>query len=155
MSRRRPQTYPQKTKKTSDKRKLKRILLLDLQQEMNLALIFIAHDLSVVKHISDRIAVMYLGKIVEIGDAETLYKTPKHPYTQALISAIPNPDPRKRNKRIILKGDVPSPMDPPDGCHFNARCMHATDICRQTRPELIALDNQGHQAACHLVQPDD
>ncbi|MDO6527189.1 dipeptide ABC transporter ATP-binding protein [Motilimonas sp. 1_MG-2023] len=127
-------------------------LLLDLQQEMNLALIFIAHDLSVVKHISDRIAVMYLGKIVEIGAAETLYKEPKHPYTQALISAIPIPNPRLRNKRIILKGDVPSPMDPPAGCHFNARCIHATDLCREQRPDLVSVGENGHQAACHLVQ---
>ncbi|MCE2570210.1 ABC transporter ATP-binding protein [Motilimonas eburnea] len=128
-------------------------LLLELQKEMNLALIFIAHDLSVVKHISDRIAVMYLGKVVEMGDAETLYREPKHPYTQALISAIPIPNPRHRNQRIILQGDVPSPMDPPPGCHFNARCVHATDECRVKRPELIDYDSQGHQVACHLVQP--
>ena len=126
-------------------------LLLELQKEMNLALIFITHDLSVVKHISDRIAVMYLGKIVEIADAQTLYHNPKHPYTQALISAVPQPDPRYRKDRIILKGDVPSPLSPPEGCHFNTRCHRVKDICYRERPALITIAENNHQAACHLI----
>lgn len=125
-------------------------LLMQLQQEMNLSLIFIAHDLSVVKHISDRIAVMYLGRIVELADAETLYHTPRHPYTQSLISAIPIPDPRRRKQRQILQGDVPSPINPPSGCHFHTRCPKAIDTCRQTDPPLIRVA-PGHEAACLLL----
>ncbi|MCP4326238.1 MAG: dipeptide ABC transporter ATP-binding protein [Alteromonadales bacterium] len=126
-------------------------LLLELQEEMNLALIFIAHDLSVVKHVSDRIAVMYLGKIVEMGDAAEVYKDPKHPYTQALISAIPMPDPRRKADRIILKGDVPSPIDPPAGCHFHSRCQFAKDICINERPALVETEPADHLVACHLI----
>lgn len=132
-------------------------LLLDLQKQMNLALIFIAHDLSVVRHISDRIAVMYLGRIVEISDTETLFRHPQHPYTQALIAAIPIPDPRQRGKRVMLQGDVPSPMNPPPGCHFASRCTHATTHCTQSYPALTesatAKNGTRHFVACHLAKP--
>ncbi|MFB2841825.1 ABC transporter ATP-binding protein [Aeromonas jandaei] len=124
-------------------------LLLTLQREMQLAIIFIAHDLSVVKHISDRIAVMYLGRIVELADAQSLYLAPRHPYTQALISAIPVPDPRRRSQRILLTGDVPSPITPPAGCHFHPRCPHATELCRNKAPRLEVCDEAEHQVACH------
>ncbi|MGY3899873.1 peptide ABC transporter substrate-binding protein [Aeromonas veronii] len=124
-------------------------LLLSLQREMNLSIIFIAHDLSVVKHISDRIAVMYLGRIVELADAQSLYLAPRHPYTQALISAIPVPDPRRRSQRILLTGDVPSPISPPSGCHFHQRCPHATELCKSKAPKLEACDDAHHQVACH------
>ncbi|PSV42371.1 ABC transporter ATP-binding protein [Photobacterium indicum] len=124
-------------------------LLLEFQQEMKLALIFIAHDLSVVKHISDRVAVMYLGKIVELGNALDVYNSPRHPYTQALLSAIPVADPRKRNtERIMLKGELPSPINPPKGCHFHTRCPYATDKCKEDRPLLIAKAGD-HADACH------
>ncbi|MGY3911506.1 ABC transporter ATP-binding protein [Aeromonas piscicola] len=125
-------------------------LLLSLQREMNLSIIFIAHDLSVVKHISDRIAVMYLGRIVELAEAQSLYLAPRHPYTQALISAIPVPDPRRRSQRILLTGDVPSPISPPSGCHFHQRCPYATDLCRHTAPSLQICDGAAHQVACHF-----
>ncbi|BBQ51952.1 ABC transporter ATP-binding protein [Aeromonas jandaei] len=124
-------------------------LLLSLQREMNLSIIFIAHDLSVVKHISDRIAVMYLGRIVELADAQSLYLAPRHPYTQALISAIPVPDPRRRSQRILLTGDVPSPISPPSGCHFHPRCPHATELCKNKAPRLEVCDEAHHQVACH------
>ncbi|WP_111809177.1 ABC transporter ATP-binding protein [Aeromonas allosaccharophila] len=124
-------------------------LLLSLQREMNLSIIFIAHDLSVVKHISDRIAVMYLGRIVELADAKTLYLAPRHPYTRALISAIPVPDPRRRSQRIPLTGDVPSPISPPSGCHFHQRCPHATELCKNKAPRLEVCDEAHHQVACH------
>ncbi|WP_429055160.1 ABC transporter ATP-binding protein [Aeromonas jandaei] len=124
-------------------------LLLTLQREMQLAIIFIAHDLSVVKHISDRIAVMYLGRIVELADAQSLYLAPRHPYTQALISAIPVPDPRRRSQRILLIGDVPSPITPPTGCHFHPRCPHATELCKNKAPRLEVCDEARHQVACH------
>jgi peptide/nickel transport system ATP-binding protein len=121
-------------------------LLLELQQEMNIALIFIAHDLSVVRHVSDVIAVMYLGKFVEVGEAQAVFNNPKHPYTQALISAIPQPDPWIKKDRIILQGDIPSPIDPPSGCAFAGRCRFAQELCYQQAP---SLDHGTHQVACH------
>ena len=123
-------------------------LLLDLQREMHLALIFIAHDLAVVKHVSDRIAVMYLGEVVETATANNIYASPRHPYTQALISAIPMPDPTAARDRIVLVGDVPSPIDPPSGCRFHTRCRHAQEDCRQRKPQLDAL-RDGASVACH------
>lgn len=123
-------------------------LLLDLQKQMNLALVFIAHDLSVVRHISDKIAVMYLGRIVELSDTETLFSNPQHPYTKALISAIPIPDPRQRGKRVMLEGDVPSPMAPPPGCHFASRCPQAESMCLNAYPGLTQSSEQ-HLVACH------
>ncbi|GLR75553.1 ABC transporter ATP-binding protein [Aliivibrio sifiae] len=128
-------------------------LLLDLQREMNLALIFIAHDLSVVKHISDKVAVMYLGKIVEYGQSETLYHFPKHPYTEALLSAIPVSHPRFRGReRIILTGDVPSPINPPKGCRFSTRCPKAEKQCFKEEPQRKILNDSGHEVACHLYK---
>lgn len=130
-------------------------LLLDLQEEMGMALIFIGHDLSVVKHISDRIAVMYLGSIVEITSAERLYSAPQHPYTKALISSIPVPDPRRKSERQVLKGDVPSPVDPPSGCHFHPRCPLADDLCRTESPKLKSISGEQdvlHRVSCHKVQ---
>ncbi len=130
-------------------------LLLELQQEMNIALLFIAHDLAVVKHISDRIAVMYLGKIVETAASETLYASPKHPYTRALIDAIPVPDPSFKKQRIILTGDVPSPISPPSGCRFHTRCPKAQAKCQVEVPTLIGIDQQQqHQVACHFWEEE-
>ncbi|WP_373302095.1 ABC transporter ATP-binding protein [Streptomyces griseoviridis] len=126
-------------------------LLDDLQRELGLTYVIIAHDLSVVRHVSDRIAVMYLGKIVELADREQLYKSPMHPYTKALLSAVPIPDPARRgakSERILLKGDVPSPISPPAGCRFHTRCWKATEICRTTEPPLAEL-RPGQQVACH------
>ncbi|MCY3622578.1 MAG: dipeptide ABC transporter ATP-binding protein [Gammaproteobacteria bacterium] len=123
-------------------------LLLDLQREMHLALIFIAHDLAVVKHVSDRIAVMYLGEVVETATAKDIYASPRHPYTQALISAIPLPDPTADRDRIVLVGDVPSPIDPPSGCRFHTRCRHAREDCRQRKPTLDTV-RDGASVACH------
>ena len=123
-------------------------LLKDLQDEFGLTYLFISHDLSVVEHVSDRVAVMYLGQIVELAPSKTLYERPLHPYTQALLSALPIPDPAlKKADRLILKGDVPSPIDPPVGCSFNPRCLYAKEICRQSEPELKEI-NTDHFAAC-------
>ncbi|MYF99609.1 dipeptide ABC transporter ATP-binding protein [Candidatus Poribacteria bacterium] len=128
-------------------------LLAELREKFQLSYIFIAHDLSVVRHISDHVAVMYLGKIVEISDAETLYQSPKHPYTEALISAVPLPDPKEQRRRelISLEGDVPDPSQPPTGCHFHPRCRYATDICKQETPELREIST-GAKVACHLSE---
>jgi oligopeptide transport system ATP-binding protein len=125
-------------------------LLDDLQNDFNLTYVFIAHDLGVVRHVSDRIAVMYLGKIVELSPAEELYTRPIMPYTEALLSAVPIPDPdlAEKRERIVLEGDVPSPINPPSGCRFHPRCRYATDVCRQVEPPLVD-DGNGHLAACH------
>ena len=125
-------------------------LLLELQREMGLTYIFIAHDLAAVKHVSDKIAVMYLGRIVEIADSQTLYKQPLHPYTKALISAIPIADPSYKKQRIILQGDVPSPLKPPPGCRFHTRCPHAQEICKTSLPKLVS-HSESHQVACHFA----
>jgi len=125
-------------------------LLQDLRKEFGLTLLFIAHDMSVVKHISDRVAVMYLGKIVEMASKTELFRSPKHYYTQALLSAIPVPNPRYRKKGKILMGDVPSPINVPSGCRFHTRCAHAIPICRKREPQLREVDN-GHMVACHLA----
>ncbi|WP_316571234.1 dipeptide ABC transporter ATP-binding protein [Neobacillus sp. YIM B06451] len=124
-------------------------LLKDLQEEFDLTFLFIAHDLSVVKHMSDRIGVMYLGNMVEIAEKDSLYAEPLHPYTQALISAIPSPDPKKKKERIILTGDVPSPLNPPSGCPFHPRCPMAMEQCSVTKPELKEV-KPSHRVACHL-----
>jgi oligopeptide transport system ATP-binding protein len=126
-------------------------LLDDLQDELQLTYIFIAHDLGVVRHVSDRIAVMYLGKIVEISPAEELYQRPVHPYTEALLSAVPIPDPdlAAEREQIVLEGDVPSPISPPAGCRFHPRCRYATDICKTEEPPLVGYGLEGHMAACH------
>jgi oligopeptide/dipeptide ABC transporter ATP-binding protein len=129
-------------------------LLVDLQREFSLSYLFIAHDLAVVKHVSDRVAIMYLGKIVETADSETIYRDARHPYTQSLISAIPVPDPHRHAKRQILQGDVPSPINPPDGCHFHPRCPVAEPRCKQEPPALRELD-KGHFGACHLATDGD
>jgi oligopeptide transport system ATP-binding protein len=128
-------------------------LLEDLQDELGLTYLFIAHDLSVVRHISDRIAVMYLGKIVELADRDELYANPKHPYTQALLSAVPIPDPQieGQRRRIILEGDVPSPANPPKGCNFSTRCPRVMDVCRTQDPPFKDYGN-GHYAACYLYE---
>ncbi len=130
-------------------------LLLELQRELGLSYIFIAHNLAVVKHVSDRVAIMYLGRLVEIAPAEEIYRLPRHPYTRALLSAIPRPDPnRRRRERIVLQGDVPSPIDPPSGCAFHPRCPFVTDRCRVEMPVLRPVaGHPGHLVACHYDLP--
>lgn len=127
-------------------------LMEDLQEAFNLTYLFIAHDLSVVHHISDRVAVMYLGELVEIGDVHELYQNPKHPYTQALLSAVPEADPHHEKQRIILSGDLPSPANPPQGCKFHTRCPFAQEICRTEVPKLKKVSATGQMAACHFVE---
>jgi peptide/nickel transport system ATP-binding protein len=124
-------------------------LLQDLQRELGLALLFISHDLAIVEHISHRVAVMYLGRIVELADKRALFASPQHPYTEALLSAVPVPDPTVQSKRIILQGDLPSPINPPAGCHFHTRCRYAEARCRMESPRMREVA-PGHLAACHL-----
>ncbi|WP_417270301.1 ABC transporter ATP-binding protein [Celeribacter sp.] len=128
-------------------------LLEDLQEELGLTYLFISHDLSMVRHIADRVAVMYLGRIVELADRERLYETPAHPYTQALLSAVPEPDPwvEEKVERIILQGDVPSPSNPPQGCNFCTRCPKVMEICKTQEPPVVEVA-PGHMSACHLHQ---
>jgi oligopeptide transport system ATP-binding protein len=127
-------------------------LLEELQEEFKLTYIFIAHDLSVIHHISDRVAVMYLGELVEIGEAAEVYKSPKHPYTQALLSAVPKANPHQEKERIILKGDLPSPANPPKGCKFHTRCPFAEAICRSEKPTMKQVSLTGQMAACHFAK---
>jgi oligopeptide/dipeptide ABC transporter ATP-binding protein len=126
-------------------------LMQDLQAELALTYLFISHDLAVVKHIADRVAVMYLGQVVEIADKRALYAAPQHPYTQALMASIPVPRPGRR-ARAVVRGDVPSPSAPPPGCRFHTRCPHVMDVCRRQQPDLLAVEG-GHAVACHLVNP--
>jgi oligopeptide/dipeptide ABC transporter ATP-binding protein len=124
-------------------------LMIELQRQREVAYLFIAHDLAVVEHISDRVAVMYLGQIVELADTRDLFRAPLHPYTEALLAAVPDPDPDAARDRLILKGDVPSPVDPPAGCRFHTRCPYAFDLCRRKAPTLREV-RADHQVACHL-----
>jgi peptide/nickel transport system ATP-binding protein/oligopeptide transport system ATP-binding protein len=124
-------------------------LLQDLQNEFALTYLFIAHDLGIIEHMCDRVAVMYLGRIVELADAESLYRHPRHPYTEALLNAVPVPDPTRHRERQILTGEIPSPIAPPSGCHFHPRCPYAQEICKSTYPTLTEQVN-GHQTACHF-----
>jgi oligopeptide transport system ATP-binding protein len=126
-------------------------LLQDLQEEFGLTYLFISHDLSVVEHISDRVAVMYLGKLVELADSDTLYRGPLHPYSHALLSAAPVPDPKRKKKRIVLMGDVPSPIHPPPGCHFHTRCPYAKEVCKEQEPDFREV-KPNHFAACHFAE---
>jgi oligopeptide/dipeptide ABC transporter ATP-binding protein len=123
-------------------------LLQDLQQKLGLSYLFIAHDLAVIKHIATRVAVMYLGRIVEIGDKHTLFRSSRHPYTRALMDAIPIPDPELRRNRQLLSGDVPSPLNPPSGCHFHTRCSYAQEKCKEVAPQLDG--DEIHSVACHF-----
>jgi oligopeptide/dipeptide ABC transporter ATP-binding protein len=129
-------------------------LLQRLQEQFHLTYLFVSHDLSVVRHVSDRVAVMYLGKIVEVADRDELYSAPKHPYTKALLSAIPIPDPKieKKRQRIILSGDLPSPINIPSGCRFHTRCPMAQQICREVEPKFEAKEGHEHYAACHFAE---
>jgi oligopeptide transport system ATP-binding protein len=131
-------------------------LLRELRDEQQLAMLFISHDLSVVRHLCDVVAVMYLGKIVETGTREELFDEASHPYTQALLSAVPLPDPeiRGNSRRIVLTGDVPDPSNPPSGCRFRTRCWKAQDICAEQEPELTVRDGVGHRVACHFATPE-
>jgi peptide/nickel transport system ATP-binding protein len=126
-------------------------LLEDLQSDFNLAYIFVAHDLSVVQHISDRVAVMYVGKVAEIADSDELYNDPLHPYTEALMSAVPKPDPKYKSERIVMQGEVADPSNPPSGCYFHPRCQYAQDICKQKTPEFREL-KPDHFVACHRAE---
>jgi oligopeptide/dipeptide ABC transporter ATP-binding protein len=128
-------------------------LLMDLQREFGLSYLFIAHDIAVVEHICHRIAVMYLGKIVELTDRRSLFAMPQHPYTEALLSAVPVPNPKAKKKRIILSGDVPSPINPPSGCRFHTRCPYAFDRCKVEEPVMREM-RPGHHVACHLREVD-
>jgi peptide/nickel transport system ATP-binding protein/oligopeptide transport system ATP-binding protein len=132
-------------------------LLSDLKARLGLSYIFISHDLAVVEHVSDRVAVMYLGRIVETAPSEDLFARPSHPYTQALISAIPQPDPERRRERIVLGGDVPNPEDPPPGCPFHPRCPHAMEVCRTAFPEPTqrGTAERPHWVRCHLYGAGD
>ena len=128
-------------------------LLEDLQAELGLTYLFIAHDLAVVRHISDRVAVMYLGKIVEVADCATLYENPQHPYTQALLSAVPTIDPSRKEQRLVLQGEPPRAIDPPSGCQFHPRCFMAEPRCAETEPKLKPLGGHAeHQGACLLIE---
>jgi len=124
-------------------------LMQDLQEEFGLTYLFISHNLSVVEHISNRVCVMYLGRLVEIATRDDLYAAPKHPYTKALLSAVPIPDPEVKQNRLILKGDIPSPVNPPSGCNFHTRCPDCMEICKREAPPVKDFGN-GHKAACHL-----
>ena len=123
-------------------------LLFDLQEEFRLTYLFVAHDLSVVRYISNRVAVMYVGRIVELGETEEIFTAPKHPYTAALLSAVPEPDPRTRGKRIVLPGEVANPAAPPSGCYFHPRCPHAIEVCRTQTPAFQET-SPGHVVGCH------
>ncbi len=126
-------------------------LLLDLQAELKLSFLFVAHDLSVVKHVSDRVAVMYVGKIVEVAETQAIFTNPKHPYTEALLSTVPKPDPRLRSQRIILEGDVADPAHPPSGCYFHPRCRYAVERCKSETPQLVEIE-PNHYASCHRAR---
>jgi len=125
--------------------------MLALQDRLGLTYLFVAHDLSVVKHVSDRVAVMYVGRLVEMTDTQRLFATPKHPYTEALLSAVPVPDPRWRSKRIVLEGEVADPANPPSGCYFHPRCRYAVEACRNDTPQLTEIQ-PGHYVSCHRAK---